>query len=129
MKKTILIAFAVVSALCSFAADGAAETVCKWTGGVSSEWNEAGNWKDSALPGSGDVAYFNIDASVSPPASFAGVLWVEGKVSVTATMAEAGSFALRLTSGSDGDPSFVKRGSAALKLRAWRGLNRGTGGN
>ena len=125
MKKFVVSIAVFLSALAAQAAENVTPAVCVWTGAASSEWDNSGNWMDGVKPGNSDVAVFRSDASVSPPDTFDGVLQLEGPVTVTATVSAPAGFALRSVSSSAGAPSFVKRGSAVLKLRPWRGMNRG----
>lgn len=123
VKISMLPLIVLVCALAGRVSGGA---VCTWTGEVSSEWDVAANWSDGVKPGDGDVAFFRSDASVSPPDSFGGVLRLEGRVTVTATVPSAAGFTLSLKSTSAGAPTFVKRGDGALVLRVARGINPGT---
>ena len=125
MKKFVVSIAVFLSALAALAAENVTPAACVWTGAASSEWDNAGNWMDGVKPGKSDVAVFRSDASVSPPDTFDGVLQLEGPVTVTATVSAPAGFALRSVSSSAGAPSFVKRGSAVLKLRPCRGMNRG----
>ena len=126
MNKLVLSIAVFLSALAVQAAGNFTPTVCVWTGSVSSDWNDSGNWHDGVRPGSSDVALFRSDASISPPDSFCGVIQLEGAVAVTAMVSAQSAFTLRSVSSSSGVPSFVKRGNGVLALCAARGINPGT---
>ena len=96
-----------------------------WTGAASSDWNEASNWEPRQVPAATDVAKFTKVATVTPPATFAGVVWVS-EAAVTLNANDAAEFSLRLGAKSDSKSSVTKTGSGKLTIHPYRGMNFGT---
>lgn len=91
-----------------------------WTGGGTG-WSDPASW-GGTVPGDTDTAVFTQAATVAPPASFAGVIKVTAGVKVTANVAEATRFKVRLdAAGSE----FAKTGSGDLTLSAAYGVQQG----
>ena len=124
MKVQLLKAVGIVGvSLVASASAQAATNV--WTGATSSDWNNAANWDPQQVPAATDVAKFTKAATVTPPADFAGVLWVS-EAAVTVNAGVDAEFSLKLGAKSDTKSSLTKTGAGTLTLHPYRGMNFGT---
>lgn len=117
MKTASMKAGVLGAAVCCAAALWG-ETTLTWTGAAGDNaWTTLANWSAPAVPVSDDTAIFTNTVTVTPPADFAGVLYVTNAtvtlvVDDDATAARAFSIAL------DIGAKLVKDGAGALTLRA-----------
>lgn len=122
LKKTVVSVLAVVSVgvLC------AGEFT--WTGAAGdNDWSNGANWGGTA-PGATDTAIFTKAATVTPPATFTGLMRVNGDGCLTVDVPSDRNISLAL--GTDDcrstGASFKKTGAGKLVLHAHAGINPGT---
>lgn len=122
LKKTMVVASGVFASLGMFAAD------FTWTGAAGNgDWTDGANWGGTA-PGASDTAIFTAAATVTPPASFVGLIRVSGNECLTVDVPSDRGFSLALgtVDFKATGASFRKTGSGKLTLRANAGINPGT---
>lgn len=99
-----------------------------WTGAAGdNDWSNGANWGGTA-PGDSDTAIFPIAATVTPPATFIGLIRVNGSECLTVDITTDTRFSLALGTAdfTDTGASFRKIGQGKLTLQANSGINPGT---